>query len=56
MVRHPAFAQFLTRRSAVPEERGALLNHIREAEALQQENLVAYATPEPGGAPKPSTS
>lgn len=48
MVRHPAFAQFLTRRSAVPEERGALLNHIREVEALQQENLVAYAAPEPG--------
>jgi hypothetical protein len=48
MVRHPAFAQFLTRRSAVPEERGTLLNHIRAVEALQQENLVEYAAPEPG--------
>jgi site-specific DNA recombinase len=48
MVRHPAFTQFLTRRSAVPEERGALLNQIRAIEALQQENLVAYAAPEPG--------
>jgi site-specific DNA recombinase len=48
MVRHPAFTQFLTRRSAVPEERGAQLNQIRAVEALQQENLVAYAAPEPG--------
>jgi hypothetical protein len=48
MVRHPVFAQFLTRRSAVPEERGVLLNQVREVEALQQENLVAYAAPEPG--------
>jgi hypothetical protein len=48
MVRRPVFAQFLTRRSTVPEERGALLNQIRAAEALQQENLVAYAAPEPG--------
>jgi hypothetical protein len=48
MVRHPMFAQFLTRRSAVPEERSALLNQISEVEALQQENLVAYAAPELG--------
>ena len=32
MVQHPAFGQFLTRRSAVPEERGALLNHISRPE------------------------
>jgi site-specific DNA recombinase len=48
MVRHPAFARFLTRRSAVPEERRALLDQIRAVEALEQENLVAYAAPEPG--------
>jgi DNA invertase Pin-like site-specific DNA recombinase len=48
MVRRPAFGQFLTRRSAVPEERGTLLEQIRAVEALQQENLVAYAAPEPG--------
>jgi hypothetical protein len=48
IVRHPAFTQFLTRRSAVPDERQALLIQIRAIEALQQENLVAYAAPEPG--------
>jgi hypothetical protein len=48
MVRRPAFAQFLTRRSAVPEERGALFDRIRAVEALQQENLLAYAAPELG--------
>lgn len=48
MVRQPAFTHFLSRRSSVPEERGALLNQIRPVEALQQENLVAYAAPEPG--------
>jgi site-specific DNA recombinase len=48
MVRHPAFTHFLTRRSAVPQERGVLLNQIREVEALQRDNLVAYAAPEPG--------
>lgn len=48
MVRRPAFTQLLTRRSAVPEERAALLNQIRAVEALQQENLVAHAAPEPG--------
>jgi site-specific DNA recombinase len=48
MVRHPVFAQFLTRRSAVPDERIALLSQARAVEALQQENLVAYAAPEPG--------
>jgi hypothetical protein len=48
MVRRPAFTQFLTRRSKVPDERGTLLNQIRAVEALQQENLVAYAAPEPG--------
>jgi hypothetical protein len=47
IVWHPAYAQFLTRRSAVPEERSLLLNQIRAVEALQQENLVAYAAPEP---------
>jgi site-specific DNA recombinase len=48
MVRRPAFAQFLTRRSAIPDERGKLLEQIRAVEALQQESLVAYAAPEPG--------
>jgi hypothetical protein len=48
IVRRPAFAQFLTRRSAAPDERGALLDQISAVEALQQENLVAYAAPEPG--------
>jgi DNA invertase Pin-like site-specific DNA recombinase len=48
MVRRPAFAQFMTRRSTATDERGALLNHIRAVEALHQENLVAHAAPEPG--------
>jgi site-specific DNA recombinase len=48
MVRRPAFTQFLTRRSAVPDERRALLEQVSAVEALQQENLVAYAAPEPG--------
>jgi hypothetical protein len=48
MVRHPAFTHFLTRRSVIPEERGILLSQIREVEALQRDNLVAYAAPEPG--------
>jgi hypothetical protein len=48
MVRRPAFTQFLTHRSAVPQQRGVLLDQIRAIEALQQENLVAYAAPEPG--------
>jgi hypothetical protein len=48
MVRRPAFTQFLNRRSAVPDERGDLLDQIRAVEALQRENLVAYAAPEPG--------
>jgi DNA invertase Pin-like site-specific DNA recombinase len=48
MVRRPAFTQFLNRRSAVPDERGHLLDQIRAVEALQRENLVAYAAPEPG--------
>jgi site-specific DNA recombinase len=48
VVRRPAFARFLTRRSAVPQQRGVLLDQIRAVEALQQENLVAYAAPEPG--------
>jgi hypothetical protein len=56
MVRHPEFAQLLTRRSTVPEERGVLLNQIREVEALQRDNLVAYAAPEPGDVPKLSTN
>jgi site-specific DNA recombinase len=46
MVRRPAFTQFLNRRSAVPDERGGLLDQIRAGEALQRENLVAYAAPE----------
>jgi site-specific DNA recombinase len=48
MVRRPAFAQFLARRSAAPHERAALLDQVSAVEALQQENLVAYAAPEPG--------
>ena len=48
MVRRPVFAQFLTRRSAVPDKRIELLSQVRAVEALQQENLVAYAAPEPG--------
>jgi hypothetical protein len=48
IVRHPAFTQFLTRRNTVPAERGHLLEQARAVEALQQENLVAYAAPEPG--------
>jgi site-specific DNA recombinase len=48
VVRRPAFAQFLTRRSAVPDERVALLAEIRAVEALQEENLVAHAAPELG--------
>jgi site-specific DNA recombinase len=48
MVRRPAFTDFLSRRSAVPEERAVLLNQIREVEALQRDNLVAYAAPAPG--------
>jgi site-specific DNA recombinase len=48
MVRRPTFLQYLTRRSAVSDERGQLLEQIRAVEALQQENLVAYAAPEPG--------
>lgn len=48
MVRRPAFAQFLARRPTVPDQRGALLEQIRAVEALQQENLVVYAAPEPG--------
>jgi DNA invertase Pin-like site-specific DNA recombinase len=48
MVRRPAFTQFLTQRSTAPDERGALLNEMRAVEALQKENLVAYAAPEPG--------
>ena len=43
----PAFARFLTRHSTAPEERGALLDQIRAVEALKQENLLAYAAPEP---------
>ena len=48
MVRRPAFARFLSRRTSVPDQRAALLEQIRAVEALQQENLVAYAAPEPG--------
>jgi site-specific DNA recombinase len=48
MVRRPAFAQFLTQRSEVPQQRGGLLDQIRAVEALQKENLVAHAAPEPG--------
>jgi hypothetical protein len=48
IVRHPAFAQFLDRRSTAPLERERLLEQLRAVEALQQENLVAYAAPEPG--------
>jgi hypothetical protein len=48
MVRRPAFAQFLSRRATGPDQRGPLLEQIRAVEALQQENLVAYAAPEPG--------
>jgi hypothetical protein len=48
IVRHPAFTQFLTRRNTVPAERGHLLEQARAVEALQQENLVAYAAPEAG--------
>jgi hypothetical protein len=48
MVRRPAFTQFRNRRSAVPDERGDLLDQIWAVEALQRENLVAYAAPEPG--------
>ena len=48
IVRHPAFAQFLDRRSTAPLERERLLEQLRAIEALQQENLVAYAAPEPG--------
>jgi hypothetical protein len=39
MVRRPAFAQFLTRRSAVPDRRIALLSQVRAVEALQQKTL-----------------
>jgi hypothetical protein len=49
MVRRPAFTQFLTQRSTLPNERRKLLDQIRVAEALHHENLVAYAAPEPGG-------
>jgi DNA invertase Pin-like site-specific DNA recombinase len=48
MVQRPAFAQFLSRRTTALDQRGALLEQIRAVEALQQENLVAYAAPEPG--------
>jgi site-specific DNA recombinase len=48
MVRRPAFAQFLSRRATGPDQRGPLLEQILAVEALQQENLVAYAAPEPG--------
>ena len=48
IVRHPAFAHYLTRRGALPDERSELLEDIRAVEALQRENLVAYAAPEPG--------
>jgi hypothetical protein len=48
IVRHSAFTQFLTRRSTIPAERTQLLEQIRAVETLQQENLVAYAAPEPG--------
>ena len=48
MVRRPAFAQFLNRRDSTPEERAGVLERLRAVEALQQENLVAYAAPEPG--------
>jgi hypothetical protein len=48
MVPGPAFARFLDRRSTVPDRRGALLEQIRAVEALQQENLLAHAAPEPG--------
>jgi site-specific DNA recombinase len=48
MVRRPVFAKFLTRRGNAPEERAGVLDRIRAVEALQQENLVAYAAPEPG--------
>ena len=48
IVRRPAFAQFLDRRSTAPLERERLLEQLRAIEALQQENLVAYAAPEPG--------
>jgi hypothetical protein len=46
--RRPAFAQFLSQRATVPGQRAALLEQIRAVEVLQQENLVAYAAPEPG--------
>jgi site-specific DNA recombinase len=48
MVRRPAFVEFLTQQSTLPDERGKLLEQVRGVEALQQENLVAYAAPEPG--------
>jgi site-specific DNA recombinase len=48
MVHRPAFTQFLRRRSAAPEQRATLLEQVRVVEALQQDNLVAYAAPEPG--------
>jgi site-specific DNA recombinase len=48
MVRRPAFAEFLTRRDSAPEERAGVLEQIRAVEALQRENLVARAAPEPG--------
>jgi site-specific DNA recombinase len=48
MVRSPLFAQFLTQRITQHDQRGALLEQMRAVEALQEENLVAYAAPEPG--------
>jgi site-specific DNA recombinase len=48
IVRAPAFARFLARRSLAPSERGELLAQMKVVEALQKENLLAYAAPEPG--------
>jgi hypothetical protein len=48
IVRGPAFARFLARRSLAPSERGELLEQIKAVETLQKENLIAYAAPEPG--------
>jgi hypothetical protein len=43
MVRHPASAQFLTGRGAVPDQRIALRNQVRAVEALQRENRALSA-------------
>jgi hypothetical protein len=59
IVRGPAIARFLARRSLAPSERGELLEQIKAVEVLQKENLIADAAPRSlahGAAPRPNTS